>query len=140
MVYDHSSGASQAGEIAPIAWSDEVLTYAATLVPPEKTYLGVPFYGYDWTGSTGQPLDWIKATKIARQQGVEVKRSASNEATFTYNDGKNTVYFNDALTMKTRLEMLLAEHPHVAGIAIWRLGNEDPANWTEVRNAFGVKQ
>lgn len=139
MVYDYSYSTSKAGEIAPIGWADEVLAYAATLVPPEKTYLGVPFYGYDWIGSAGQPLDWIKATKIAKEQSVEVKRSASNEATFTYNDGKNTVYFNDALTMKARLDMLLAKHPNLAGIAIWRLGNEDPGNWTEIRHVF-VKQ
>ncbi len=136
MVYDYSSGASKAGEIAPLGWAGEVLTYAATLVQPEKTFLGVPVYGYDWTGSVGQPLDWIKATKIAGQQGAEIKRSESNEAWFTYSDGKNTVYFNDGLTMRTRLETLLARHPDIAGIALWRLGNEDPANWTAMRDAL----
>ncbi len=136
MVYDYSSGASKAGEIAPLGWAGDVLTYAATLVPPEKTFLGIPLYGYDWTGSAGQARDWIQATKTARQQDAEIKRSDSNEAWFTYGGGTNTVYFNDALTMKTRLERLAAEHPDVAGIALWRLGNEDPANWTEIRNAF----
>lgn len=138
MVYDYSNGASPAGEIAPVGWADDVLSYAAARVPPEKTYLGIPLYGYDWTGAAGQARDWIQATKTAQQQDAEIQRSESNEAWFTYNGGANTVYFNDAGTMRTRLESLLSRHPDVAGIALWRLGNEDPGNWTEMRKAFTI--
>lgn len=140
MTYDFHNGASEAGSIAPLDWVNDVLKYAKLVVPPEKTYVGVPFYGYDWTGSAGRPLDWRKATKTAGlYRGVEIQRDASNEAWFSYNSGRNTVYFNDALTTKTQLERIFADHPHLTGISIWSLGGEDPDNWPAIRAAFSGK-
>lgn len=134
MTYDYHNGASEAGPIAPLDWVDDVLTYAATVVPPEKTFMGVPFYGYDWTGSIAQSLNWRQAVKLAEQNGAEIQRdSTSAEAWFSYSDGKQTVYFNDAETMAARLDIILSNHPDIAGIAIWPLGGEDPANWTTIR-------
>ena len=131
MTYDYHWSTSEAGPIAPLDWVDQVLTFAATVVPPEKTYLGVPFYGYDWTGSTGEPLNWRQATKLASQNNAELQRDASSgEAWFTYGDGRHTVYFNDAETLRQRLQAAFERHPDLAGVAIWALGGEDPENWS----------
>ena len=131
MTYDYHWSTSEAGPIAPLDWVDQVLAYAATVVPPEKTYLGVPFYGYDWTGSTGEPLNWRQATKLASQNNAELQRDASSgEAWFTYGDGRHTVYFNDAETLRQRLQAAFERHPALAGVAIWALGGEDPENWS----------
>ena len=130
MTYDYHNGASEAGPIAPLDWVDDVLSYAATVVPAEKTWMGVPFYGYNWTGSTAQSLNWRQAVKLAEQNGVVPERdAASGEDRFSYGDGRHTVYFNDAQTLAARLAMLKEKHPGVAGIAIWPLGGEDPENW-----------
>ena len=137
MTYDFHSAAGPAGSIAPLDWVDQVLTYAATVVPPAKTYLGVPLYGYDWAGATAQSLNWRQATKLKDSNDAQVQRDASNEGFFSYGtDGRDTVYFNDGLTMQTRLQDALARHPQIAGIALWSLGGEDPANWTAIREAF----
>ncbi|MEZ4767988.1 MAG: glycosyl hydrolase family 18 protein [Caldilineales bacterium] len=136
MTYDYHNGASEAGPIAPLDWVDAVLSYAATVVPPEKTWMGVPFYGYDWTGSTGQSVNWRQALKLAEQNGAVPQRDpSSGEAWFTYGDGSRTVYFNDSETMMARIGIIRDSHPNIAGIAIWPLGGEDPANWTTLRNA-----
>ena len=138
--YDYHWSTSEAGPIAPLNWVDQVLTYAATVVPPEKTYLGVPFYGYDWTGSTGEPLNWRQATKLASQNNAELQRDASSgEAWFTYGDGRHTVYFNDAETLRQRLQSAFERHPTLAGVAIWALGSEDPENWSVLDQAFSNK-
>jgi spore germination protein len=136
MTYDYHNGASEAGPIAPLAWIDEVLTYAATVVPPEKTYVGIHFYGYDWVGSRGESLEWQKVMNRAQQYGVEIEREESGEAWFTYDDGRHTVYFADAETMQIKISAIFQRHPKLAGIAIWRLGGEDPANWRAVRAAL----
>ena len=134
MTYDFHNGASEAGPIAPLDWVDQVLTYAATVVPPEKTSMGVPVYGYNWTGSRAQSLNWRQALQLAEQQGVQPQRDpASGELWFSYDDGRHTVYFNDGETLAGRLALLREKHPNVAGIAIWPLGGEDPANWTAIR-------
>ena len=137
MTYDYHSGGSEAGPIAPLDWVDDVLTYAATVVPPEKTWMGVPFYGYDWSGSIGKSLNWRQAVKLAEQNGAVIQRDpTSAEAWFSYSDGKQTVYFNDAETMMARLDIMRNNHPDIAGIAIWPLGGEDPANWTTIRESM----
>ncbi len=141
MTYDFHYGASEAGPIAPLDWVDAVLTYSATVVPPAKTWMGVPFYGYDWTGSTAESLNWRQATKLAEQNGAEIQRDpASAEAWFTYGDGSRTVYFNDAATLAARIDIIRNSHPDIAGIAIWPLGGEDPANWPALRAAISVGQ
>jgi len=140
MIYDMHHGASEAGPIAPLDWADQVLAYAETQVDPAKVFMGVPFYGYDWVGSRGESIEWRQAVKRASMYNVEVQRDASSgEAWYTYDDGRHTVYFNDAETLRARLEMMLTKHPDIAGISIWRLGGEDPENWTVLNEMFGMK-
>jgi hypothetical protein len=64
MTYDFHNGASEAGPIAPLDWVDAVLSYAATVVPPEKTWMGVPVYGYNWTG--GRRCNWPSSRARSR--------------------------------------------------------------------------
>jgi spore germination protein len=83
-----------------------------------------------------QSLNWRQALQLAEQQGAQPQRDpASGELTFSYDDGRHTVYFNDGETLAGRLALLREKHPNVAGIAIWPLGGEDPANWTAIRAA-----
>ncbi|MFZ2362673.1 MAG: glycosyl hydrolase family 18 protein [Anaerolineae bacterium] len=137
MTYDYHNGVSEAGPIAPLDWVDAVLSYGATVVPPEKTWMGVPVYGYTWTGSRAQSLNWRQALQLAEQQGAQPQRDpVSGELTFSYDDGRHTVWFSDGETLAGRLALLREKHPNVAGIAIWPLGGEDPANWAAIRAAL----
>lgn len=133
MTYDYHYGTSEAGPIAPVAWIDEVLAYAATVVPPAKTYAGIHFYGYEWVGASGTGIEWREAEKTVRQQDVTPQRDESGEAWFTYDDGRFTVYYADAENLRVKLAAIEAAHPDIAGIAIWRLGGEDPENWDAIR-------
>ncbi len=138
MTYDYHWSTSEAGPIAPIAWADEVLAYAATVVPPEKTYLGLHFYGYSWLSSRGESLEWQQAVKLPEMYGAEVERDENAEAWFAVGDeGRPTVYYADAQTTAAKLEAILARHPQIAGVAIWRVGGEDPENWEAIRAEFG---
>ena len=130
MVYDYSSGGSKAGMIAPVDWAEAVIAYAATQVPLEKTYLGLPFYGYDWVGSQGKSLTWQQVQNLIRMHNITPLRAANNEGYFSYgSENRNTVYFTDALSTKTKVEAILKRHPQLAGVCIWYLGGEDPENW-----------
>ncbi len=130
MIYDMHHGASEAGPIAPLDWADAVLTYAESQVAPAKIFMGVPFYGYDWVGTKGESIEWRQAMKRAKMYNARVQRDAgSGEAWFSYDDGRHIVYFNDAETLSGRLQMMLTNHPDIAGVSIWRLGGEDPQNW-----------
>lgn len=133
MTYDYHYGASAAGPIAPVRWIDEVLTYAATVVPPAKTYAGIHFYGYEWVGQSGKGIEWQQAVKTAQLRNASIQRDESGEAWFTFDNGRFTVYFADAENLRVKLAAIGAAHPEIAGIAIWRLGGEDPENWQVIR-------
>lgn len=133
MTYDYHYGASAAGPIAPVTWINDVLDYAATVVPPAKTYAGIHFYGYEWVGQSGKGIEWQQAVKTAQLRNAAIQRDESGEAWFTFDDGRFTVYFADAENLRVKLAAIAAAHPDIAGIAIWRLGGEDPANWQAIR-------
>jgi spore germination protein YaaH len=138
MTYDFHYSTSEPGAIAPLAWVDEVLDFAATVVSPEKTYMGLHFYGYDWVGAQATSLEHVGVRKLIAAHSPELRRDEdSGETWFTYDDGRRTVYFADAQMVATRLAALAQDHPAVAGIAVWRIGGEDPEIWAEIRGWAG---
>ena len=139
MTYDYHYAGGEAGPIAPLEWVDQVLDYAATVVPPELTWVGVHFYGYDWLGNAGEGLEWQQIVKRAAQNDAQVQRDEPGEAWFTYDGGRHTVYFTDAQALDERLAYLMERHPRLAGAAIWRLGGEDPRNWEVIRARVGAQ-
>lgn len=131
MAYDYHWTTSAAGAITPLDWLDKVATYAQSAIPSAKIMMGLPWYGYDWVGSSGTGVSYNAATTIARNNNVSVTRDASGEATFAYAD--HTVYFQDAASYKAKLDALKAKHSSIGGFAHWAAGQEDPAVWTVMR-------
>src|SRR5437764_1214281 len=54
MAYDYSYPGSAAGPISPLDWLDKVASYAQSTIANEKIMIGLPFYGYDWSGTNGR--------------------------------------------------------------------------------------
>jgi len=137
MTYDYSGSWSPPGPIAPLYWMDAVLTHAESLAPPAKIMMGVPFYGYDWLGHRTTDVLWSDAQGLISTYGPAVTHDASDEATFTYTDGRgrfHTVYFQDRTALAAKLQLLRTNHPAIRGIAIWVMGGEDPAFWDEIQS------
>ena len=86
----------------------------------------------------GMPVSYTHLDVYKRQ--AELQRDASSgEAWFTYGDGRHIVYFNDAETLRQRIQAAFKRHPTLAGVAIWALGGEDPENWSALDQAFSNK-
>lgn len=140
MTYDYSWRGSGPGPIAPINWVAAVAEYGRSVVPAEKLQLGIPFYGYNWgPGEEAIAQTWADIQKLIDQYQPNVNLAARDssgaieESWFTYRkDGQQrTVWFTDYRSLQSKLD--LVEKQDLAGIAIWRLGNEDPQNWNVVR-------
>ena len=138
MTYEYSWSTSPPGPIAPVTWVNDVVAYATSQIPPAKILQGIPFYGYDWVGQRGTDLVWTQAMDLASHFGVPVMwDSASASPWFEYVSGsaRHTVWFENGSSVGAKLDVTRVRD--VGGIAVWRLGGEDPANWSAVRAQFG---
>jgi len=158
MAYDYST--STPGPIAPIDWVRGVAGSIADLVPPEKVDLGIPAYGRDWPSSVAGscPADQVPGTEsvtvltapeVAAANGVEPEWDEETaEMHFDYTetltgpgtDGVETmctvvrtVRYLDHRALQARA--WVAHRHDLHGVAVWALGNEDPATWRALRSA-----
>jgi spore germination protein YaaH len=141
MTYDYHWRGGGPGPVAPIYWVSAVAEYAKSVVDPAKVVIGVPFYGYNWPpngDAVGQTWDAINALINANRLEVNLKESDANglvqENWINYNSrqGRRTVWFATSRSLEAKLG--LVQQLDLAGIAIWRLGGEDPESWQVIRS------
>lgn len=138
MTYDYHWSGGGPGPVAPIYWCQEVIEYAKTRVDPSKIELGVPFYGYDWVGNDGWPVTWLdiqELIEIYKPKVSLLERDSQGEvaeSTFSYRDreGVHTIWYASRRSLEAKLD--LVQKYDLAGIAIWRLGGEDPQYWDAI--------
>ena len=136
MAYDQSASTDDPGPIATPAFVAGAAAAYLRRAPADKIVIALGAYGYDWPvdedGDTARPADELafgQALALARENEVPVEWDADSKSSFfEYDDDstkeKHEVRFLDAPAMAAQLEAL--EPLHVRGIAIWRLGAEDP--------------
>jgi cellulose synthase/poly-beta-1,6-N-acetylglucosamine synthase-like glycosyltransferase/spore germination protein YaaH/peptidoglycan/xylan/chitin deacetylase (PgdA/CDA1 family) len=133
MAYDQHSESSNAGDISHQHWVEEILDNVCDEVTSSKIILTVGAYGYDWPqNSIGAPLGYQTAISTALENKAKIvydTTSANLHYQYTAQNGiPHTVYFTDAVTNFNIIRM--ADDWSTAGIALWRLGSEDPRLWS----------
>lgn len=138
LMYDRHWTGTEPGPISPLPWVESNLSYLTRLVDPAKMMLAVGVYGYDWPGESrlGKPeyISSRQALERAASGGLSVKwDGTSQEPYYSYveNQIDREVYFGSAKTAAQRAQ--LAKKHGLSGIAIWRLGFEEPTFWDELR-------
>ena len=103
-------------------------------MPPEKILLGVNFYGYDWVGNRASALEFTDVTSLISTYNVTPKMTLEKEKHFKYKKSgvEHSVYYADNETLEKRL--IVVKDYKIAGIAIWRLGHEDPKNFVKIND------
>ena len=132
MAYDQHYSESIPGPVAGQRWFEGVLDNAAERVAPEKLIVGLATYGYDWPkNSHGSDVSYYEALVTAKEsEGKVTFDEDTYNLHYTYDDDADTsheVYFVDAAT--TFNQMRSAAGYGMAGVALWRLGGEDPRTW-----------
>ncbi len=124
------------GPIASYGFVRQVLTYALSVIPREKIRLGMAVYGRDWSPGTELPreLSFEEAITTASRHGVAIRYDEeAQESTYTYtaNGVNHIVWFEDVRSFAVKLNLAFQEG--IMGIAVWRLGLEDPRIWELLR-------
>ncbi len=125
MAYDEHYADGSPGPIASPAWVKEVLDYTISVVPPAKVILGIPGYGYDWSGNgPAAALTYSQAEALAHQYGA-----SPNANHFVYmQDGQlHSVWFDNTSGLLSKIQLVSGYE--LRGVALWRLGIEDPRIW-----------
>jgi spore germination protein len=142
MGYDYHWATSAPGPVAPVGWLRDVLNYAKTQIAPDKIVLGVPLYGYDWSGGFGTGLSWLQALRLQRQYHATLHYDAQAQAPwFTYTDAaghKHTVWFENAES--SRAKFAVASGAGIGGVYLWMFGYEDTGTWSAVRQVLPASQ
>lgn len=128
---------SQAGPLASESWYRAGLARWTSLVPPEKLVMGVFSQAVRWNlnSGAGEYISVMDAFGLADQHGVEpLFDPVSRNTTFNYVDGasEHAVWMLDASAAYNWLTML-ADYP-IKGLALQRLGSEDPSLWPLLTN------
>ena len=133
--------------VAPINSVRRVAEYALTRIPPEKMFLGIPTYGYDWTlpyerGNPGAPsISPVEALNLARRYGAEIQYDETAQSPwFRYADDNGTlheVWFEDARSIEKKLA--LANELGLRGIGYWNSMRDFPQNWVVLNNQYIIE-
>lgn len=130
MAYNYHWATSAAGPVAPIGWVRAVLRYARTQIAASKIILGVPMYGYDWSGGRGAALSWLRAFQLAtKYHATPHYDAAAQEPWFSYTAGghKHVVWFENQASSRAKFEA--ASGSGAGGVFLWMFGYEDGSTW-----------
>lgn len=130
MLYEQHSAGGEPGAIASRPWVKAAEAALLASVPPAKLVIGAGTYGYDWSRRPATELGFDRAIGLATGAGKAIQWDAAAMAPhFAYLQGKqrHEVWFEDAGTLSGRIADARAQG--CAGLALWRLGDEDPDIW-----------
>lgn len=132
MAYDEHDASATAGPVASSPWFEAQLARVAATVPVARTVVGIGNYGYDWVEGRrgGVPVAFADVMSIARARDVSVAwdESRGNPVLRYQGAGEpHAVWFLDGVTALN--ETRTVARAGFRGVAVWRLGAEDPSLW-----------
>ncbi len=134
--------------VAPIRNVRQVVEYALGIIPPEKIFLGVPNYGYDWTlpyvkgESKADSISNVEAIQIAANNGAEINfDEVSQSPWFRYTDQngrQHEVWFEDVRSIQQKFNLITEKG--LRGAGYWNLMRPFQQNWSLLNFMFDVQQ
>ncbi|MEK3674738.1 MULTISPECIES: glycoside hydrolase family 18 protein [unclassified Paenibacillus] len=146
MTYEWGYSGGPPMAVSPIGPVRQVLTYAASEIPPGKIMMGQNLYGYDWTlpyvagGEYAKALSPQAAIDLARNRNAAIQYDYKAQAPhFDYTDDagrQHKVWFEDARSIQAKFDLI--KELGLRGISYWKLGLPFPQNWLLIEDNFIV--
>jgi len=133
MVYDQHWATATPGPVASIGWVEENIKVAIQQAgSAQKVIMGLPAYGYDWPDkqrTKAETVTYTQAVNRAEKVGAKIQWDDNAKVPYFKYD-THEVWFENAESAKHKLGLVKTHN--LAGIAIWRLGQEDPKLWDAI--------
>jgi spore germination protein len=144
MTYEWGWSGGPAYAVAPVDLVEDVIKYAASVMPSKKIMMGMPLYGYNWTlpftpGKFARRISPQEAIKTAAEKGAEIRFDEQTQSpTFKYYDNgvQHEVWFEDARSVRSKL--LLVNKYDLRGVSYWLLGISFPQNWLVLDDMYNI--
>lgn len=163
MGYDyHRTTTPKSGPVAPIHgspeyWEEDLSTNLRSItqeIPPQKIILGIPFYGYEWSTLTSQPLsstivgtgrlatysrikkllntcDFVNTIEELDKETDQLPcllnfdpLAMTPHLRYQINNKHQQIWYENTQSIKYKLQLI--KQAGFAGVAIWALGYEAP--------------
>ena len=137
--------------VSPVDKVAGVVDYALTRIPPEKIFLGVPNYGYNW------PLPYVEGQTRARSLGnVEaVALAAEKRAAISYDEvsaapffryfdrtengpEEHVVWFENARSVEALIGLI--QRYGLDGMGVWNAMRYFPQLWTVLNATYPIRK
>lgn len=138
MGYDeHYHGSGDPGSVASIDYVKHGITETLKTVPAKKVINALPLYTIQWrTTGTTVTDDYVtmvnQADMVSRLGGSYTwdETTCQNYLETDIGGTKYQVWLEDAESIQVKLNVMKANE--IGGVAVWRLGYEDPAIWNVI--------
>ncbi len=134
MTYDEHYAGGSPGPVASYPWVEKVIKYTLQCFPANKIVVGIAAYGYDWGWGSGKALNYKGIQNLIAKHKITPKWHATYKVPyFTYSSWgiKHQVWYEDHYS--TASKMQLVKNYGLRGVAVWRLGYEDPKIWSTIQ-------
>lgn len=138
MAYDEHWPGGEPGPIASQAWFLRTVEAAIQAIGKDKSVVALGNYAYDWGEGPAEPLTVAQAWQKAVHAGIRPAfDSGSGNSHFAYVQAgiRHDVWLLDALSSWNQVQA--TRRLGASGVAIWRLGGEDPGLWSVLATREG---
>ena len=147
MTYEWGYALSEPMAVAPIDKVEQVVRFATSAIPPDKIFLGIPNYGYDWTlpyvrGQTrARTVGNVQAVEQAVQVGAPIQYDETAQSphyNYWRDRAEHEVWFEDARSIRAKLA--LAGEYRLRGVSIWNIMRYFPQLWLVLNNLYEIEK
>lgn len=146
MTYEWGYTYGPAMAVAPIRNVRQVLSYALENILPEKIFLGIPNYGYDWTlpyikgESRARSISNVEAVRIAARNNAQIRFDETAQSPwFEYTDTEgrqHEVWFEDVRSILQKFKLI--NEKDLRGAGYWNYMRPFQQNWSLLNFMFDV--
>ncbi len=147
MTYEWGYALSEPMAVAPINKVEQVVRFAVSQIPPEKIFMGIPNYGYDWTlpyikgQSRARSLGNVQAVEQAVQVGAPIRFDAEAQSphyNYWRERAEHEVWFEDARSIRAKLA--LAGEYRLRGVSVWNVMRYFPQLWLVLNQLYDIEK